>query len=261
MNNNCSTGSTALYLAKTAIKGGAHECVLALGFEKMKPGSLGTLFDDRSNPIEKHLEVMSSWHEITGAPMMAQMFGNAGIDYLAKYKLSSEQDRAVFAKIAHKNHKHSVNNPYAQFQQEYTLEQVANSPIIHEPLTKLACSPTSDGSAAVILASEAFVVKHGLEDRAVEILALEMATDVAGSFDPKDMPDTGLLVGAEMSKLAAKKAFAKARLTPADVQVVELHDCFAANELITYEALGLCEAEKAVEMVNKGDNTYGGKCG
>ena len=139
MNNNCSTGSTALYLAKTAIEGGAHECVLALGFEKMQRGSLGSQFADRCNPLEKHVEIMSSLHEISEAPMMAQMFGNAGQDYLAKYKLNSEQARAAFAKIAHKNHKHSVNNPYAQFQQEYTLEQIANSPMIHEPLTKLQC--------------------------------------------------------------------------------------------------------------------------
>ena len=119
-------------------------------------------------------------------------------------------------------------------------------------------SPTSDGSAAAVLASEAFVLKHGLQERAVEILALEMATDVPASFDAK-ASDTGLLVGSEMSKLAASKAFSKARLTPDNVQVVELHDCFSANELITYEALGLCAPGKAVEMVNRADNTYGGK--
>jgi sterol carrier protein 2 len=129
----------------------------------------------------------------------------------------------------------------------------------NRPFALRVSSPTSDGAAAVVLANEAFVIKHGLQDRAVEILALEMATDVPGSFEPKDIPDTGLLVGTEMSKLAAKKAFEKAHLTPADVQVVELHDCFAANELITYEALGLCAPGKAVQMVNKGDNTYGGK--
>lgn len=256
VNNNCSTGSTALFLAKNVIESGACNCVLALGFEKMQRGSLSSTYSDRCNPIEKHVEVMSSKYELTSAPMMAQMFGNAGRDYLKKYNITDTHD--AFARIAHKNHKHSVNNPYAQFRKEYSLDEVKNSPLIHDPLTKLQCSPTSDGSAAAVIASEEFVKKHKLEDRAVEIVALEMATDLPAAFN-ENQSDCMKLVGFEMSQLAARKAFQKAGIKPQDVQVVELHDCFSANELITYEAIGLCEPGKAVEMVHKNDNTYGGK--
>jgi sterol carrier protein 2 len=210
-------------------------------------------YSDRCNPVEKHVELMSNIHELTSAPMTAQMFANAGRDYSKKYNVSNE----VFAMIAHKNHKHSVNNPYAQFNKEYSLDEIKNSPMIHEPLTKLQCSPTSDGSAAAILASEEFVRKHGLESKAVEILAIEMATDLPSSFS-KDA-DCTKIVGFDMSKLAAEKAFKKASIRPTDVQVVELHDCFSANELITYEAIGLCEPGKAGSLVLNKDNTYGGK--
>lgn len=254
VNNNCSTGSTALLLAKNAIEGGLANCVLALGFEKMQRGSLTSQYSDRCNPMEKHVELMSNIYELTGSPMTAQMFGNAGRDYIKKYNLDPNDD--VFARIAHKNHKHSVNNPYAQFQKEYSLDEIKNSAIIYEPLTKLQCSPTSDGSAAAILASEDFVRKNGLESKAVEIVALEMATDLPSSFTN---PDCMKIVGFDMSQLAARKAFQKAGITPQDVQVVELHDCFSCNELITYEALGLCDPGKAVELVKQNQNTFGGK--
>ena len=146
---------------------------------------------------------------------------------------------------------------YAQFQKEYSLDEIKNAPMIYAPLTKLQCSPTSDGSAAAILASEAFVKKNNLQDRAVEILALEMATDLPTTFNKE--ADCMKVVGFDMTQLAAKNAFQKAGITPQDVQVVELHDCFACNELITYEALGLCAPGKAVDMVRSGNNTYGGK--
>ncbi|RMZ93669.1 non-specific lipid-transfer -like, partial [Brachionus plicatilis] len=254
VNNNCSTGSSALLLAKNAIEGGLASCVLALGFEKMQRGSLSSQYSDRCNPMEKHVELMSNLYELTGSPMTAQMFGNAGRDYIKKYNLDPNDD--VFARIAHKNHKHSVNNPYAQFQKEYTLDEIKNAPMIYEPLTKLQCSPTSDGSAAAVLASEDFVRKNGLESKAVEIVALEMATDLPSSFTN---PDCMKIVGFDMSQLAARKAFQKAAISPKDVQVVELHDCFSCNELITYEALGLCDPGKAVELVKQNQNTYGGR--
>ena len=254
VNNNCATGSTALLMAKNAIEGGLANCVLALGFEKMQRGSLSSQYSDRCNPMEKHVELMSNLYEITGSPMTAQMFGNAGRDYIKKYNLDPNDD--VFARIAHKNHKHSVNNPYAQFQKEYTLDEIKNSTVIYEPLTKLQCSPTSDGSAAAVLASEDFVKKNGLESKAVEIVALEMATDLPSSFSN---PDCMKIVGFDMSQMAAQKAFQKAAISPKDVQVIELHDCFSCNELITYEALGLCDPGKAVDLVKQNQNTFGGK--
>lgn len=254
VNNNCATGSTALLLAKNAVEGGLANCVLALGFEKMQRGSLSSQYSDRCNPMEKHVELMSNHYEITGSPMTAQMFGNAGRDYIKKYNLDPNDD--VFARIAHKNHKHSVHNPYAQFQKEYTLDEIKNSTMIYEPLTKLQCSPTSDGSAAAVLVSEDFVRKNGLESKAVEIVALEMATDLPSTFSDTDCMK---IVGFDMSQLAARKAFQKAAISPNDVQVVELHDCFSCNELITYEALGLCAPGKAVDLVKQNQNTFGGK--
>lgn len=255
VNNNCSTGATALKLAKNSIETGQVECALALGFEKMQRGSLSSQFNDRANPMEKHVEVMSERYDMDASPMTAQMFGNAGRDYLKKYNFREDED--CFAKIAYKNHKHSVNNPYAQFNKEYSLDEIKNAPTIYAPLTKLQCSPTSDGSAAAILASESFVKKHNLQSKAVEILALEMATDLPTAFNKE--ADCMRVVGYDMSELAAKRAFQKSGIKPQDIQVVELHDCFSCNELITYEALGLCAPGKAVDMVRNGDNTYGGK--
>lgn len=190
------------------------------------------------------------------SPITAQLFANAGKDYAHKNKVNEKESQELFAKIAYKNHKHSTNNPYAQFQKEYSLDEIKSSPTIHDPLTKLQCSPTSDGSAAAILASEEFVKKHGLEAKAVEILALEMATDLPSTFNENDCTK---IAGFDMSKLAAKKAFEKAKIKPQDVQVIELHDCFSTNELITYDALGICEPGKAFDLVRNNDNTYGGK--
>lgn len=206
---------------------------------------------DRTLPMDKHIELMSREYEITGAPMTAQMFGNAGIEHMRKYGTKPEH----FAKIAQKNHKHSVNNPYAQFQEEYTLQQVQNSPQVHDFLTRLQCSPTSDGSAAAILASEAFVRRNRLESRAIEIVGMEMTTDPSTTFNGSMLN----VIGYDMTKLAADRLFAKSKLKPQDVDVIELHDCFSTNELITYEALGLCGLGEGGKLVDRGDNTYGGK--
>lgn len=252
VNNNCSTGSTALLMAKQIIQSGNGDCVLALGFEKMEKGSLSSKFFDRTNPMDKHIEVMADIAGINNTPITAQMFGNAGKEHMEKYGTREEH----LAKIAYKNHKHSVNNPYSQFQEEYTLEQIMNSPCIFGPLTKLQCCPTSDGSAAAILASEEFVHKHGLESQAVEILGMEMATDLPSTFSDRSCMK---IVGYDMTKAAAEKLFQKVNYKRDDVDVIELHDCFSANELITYEALGLCNPGKAGEFIDTGDNTYGGK--
>lgn len=190
--------------------------------------------------------------DITSAPMAAQFFGNAGIEHMQKYGTTAEH----FAKIAEKNHRHSANNPYSQFRDIYTLDQIKNSPKIHGVLTKLQCCPTSDGSAAAIVVSEDFVHRHGLESQAVEIVGMEMVTDTASTFNSKSPMK---ICGYDMSKLAATKLFTKTNFKPQDVDVVELHDCFSANELITYEALGLCEEGKAGEFIDRGDNTYGGR--
>jgi acetyl-CoA acetyltransferase len=251
VNNNCSTGSTALYLAAQAIRGGLADCTLALGFEKMQPGSLGSTYDDREQPMMKHLLALAELHEFA-MPPAPYMFGAAGREHMDKYGTTLEQ----FAKVGYKNHKHSVNNPYAQFQTEYSLDDIMNAPVIYSPLTKLQCSPTSDGSGAAILASEAFVEKHGLGDQAVEIIGQSMVTDMNSTFDDKSAQS---LVGKEMTRAAARNVYEQSGIGPDDVSVIELHDCFSANELLTYEALGLCADGEAGKLIDNNDTTYGGR--
>ncbi|XP_042575275.1 sterol carrier protein 2 [Cyprinus carpio] len=252
VNNNCSTGSTALFMGRQLIQGGLAGCVLALGFEKMERGSLSSKYMDRTNPMDKHMEVMINRYGVAAAPAAPQMFGNAGREHMEKYGTKPEH----FAKIAWKNHKHSTNNPYSQFQDEYSLEQVINSRKVFEFLTLLQCCPTSDGAGAAVLASETFVRRNGLEKKAVEIIAQEMVTDLTSTFEENSCMK---MVGYDMTHLAAQRCFDAAGLKPSDVDVIELHDCFSANELITYEALGLCAEGKAGELIDRGDNTYGGK--
>jgi sterol carrier protein 2 len=252
VNNNCSTGSTALFMAKQFVEGGLAECTMALGFEKMEKGSLGIKYTDRTTPMDKHFKLMVAERGFAKAPGAPQMFGNAGLEHMERYGTTAEQ----FAKIGWKNHKHSVNNPYSQFQDEYTLQQILESPTVYGPLTKLQCCPTSDGGAAAILASEDFVKKHGLQAKAVEILGMSMATDLPSTFDEKSMIK---LVGFDLTKKAAQKVYQQSGLGPESVDVVELHDCFSCNELITYEGLGLCPVGKGGEFVDSGANTYGGK--
>lgn len=252
VNNNCSTGSTALLMAKQILESGNGDCVLALGFEKMERGSLTSKFLDRTNPMDKHVEAMADIAGIDHTPITAQLFGNAGKEHMEKFGTKEEH----LAKIAYKNHKHSVNNPYSQFREEYSLEQIMNSPRVFGPLTKLQCCPTSDGSAAAILASEEFVHRYGLENQAVEIVGMEMATDLPSTFKDQSCMK---IVGYDMTKTAADKLFEKSNYKPQDVDVIELHDCFSANELITYEALGLCRPGEASKLIDSGNNTYGGK--
>lgn len=252
VNNNCSTGSTALFMAKQFVEGGLAECAMALGFEKMEKGSLGVKYTDRTNPMDKHFGLMVELRGFAQAPPAPQMFGNAGREHMERHGTTAEQ----FAKIGWKNHKHSVNNPYSQFRDEYTLEEILGAPMVYEPLTKLQCCPTSDGAGCAILASEDFVRRHGLEAQAVEVAGQAMTTDFESSFAEKSCIK---MVGSDMTKAAAQKVYEQSGLGPEDVDVVELHDCFSCNELITYEALGLCPEGKGGEFVDSGANTYGGQ--
>ena len=252
VNNNCATGSTALFMAKQFVEGGLSDCALALGFEKMEKGSLGVKYTDRTNPMDKHFQLMVELRGFAKAPPAPQMFGNAGREHMERYGTTAEQ----FAKIGWKNHKHSVNNPYSQFQDEYTLEQILAAPMVYEPLTRLQCCPTSDGAGAAILCSEDFLRKHKLEDRAVEILGMAMVTDLPSTFDEKSCIK---MVGADMTRKAADQVYEQSGLGPENVDVVELHDCFSCNEMITYEALRLCPEGKGGQFVDEGAQTYGGQ--
>ena len=252
VNNNCATGSTALFMAKQFVEGGLAECTMALGFEKMEKGSLGVKYQDRTNPMDKQFNVMVSLREFAPAPPAPQFFGNAGREHMDRYGTTREQ----FARIGEKNHRHSVNNPYSQFQDVYTLEQVMNAPMVYDPLTKLQCCPTSDGAGAAILASEDFVKKHKLQKTAVEIAGMAMTTDFPSTFEDRSCIK---LVGFDMTRAAARKVYEQSGLGPENVQVIELHDCFSANEMVTYEALGLCPEGKAGELIDSGAVTYGGR--
>ena len=252
VNNNCSTGSSALFLARQLIAGGMADCALAIGFEKMEKGSLGLKWGDRRMPMSRQFEQMVELRGFGNSPPAAQIFGNAGREHMERYGTTAEQ----FAKIGHKNHKHSVNNPYSQFRDEYTLEQILEAPMVYEPLTKLQCCPTSDGSAAAVLASEDFVKTHGLEAQAIEIAGQAMTTDRDVTLTDRSSIS---LAGADMTRQASRKAYEESGLGPEDVQVIELHDCFSANEMITYEALGLCPEGAAGKLVDEGAVTYGGQ--
>ncbi|KAM6527905.1 hypothetical protein FALCPG4_008939 [Fusarium falciforme] len=252
VNNNCSTGSTGLNMARTLVQHGAADCVMVVGFEKMMPGSLQSFFKDRANPLGPTTKMMADTRGVTNAPGAAQMFGNAGREYMEKYGAKAED----FAEIARVNHAHSPNNPYSQFQQVYTKEQILEAAMIHEPLTKLQCCPTSDGGAAAIIVSETFLeARPHLREQAIEIAGQCLATDAPSLFSRSAID----LMGYEMTQRAVKEATQQAGISARDVQVVELHDCFSANEMIVLDALGLCDKGKAHELVRAGDITYGGK--
>jgi acetyl-CoA acetyltransferase len=249
VNNNCSTGSSALYLARQAVEGGLAECVLAVGFEQMEKGALAAKYADRTNPLDKHVDVMNAQQGVNQAPFAAQMFGGAGREYRFKYGTKRE----TFAKIAAKARKHASKNPFALFREVLSVEQILASDEVFDPLTRFQCCPPTCGAAAAIICSDEFAKKKGLSNP-VYIAAQVMKTDFASSFETSMMK----MVGVDMAKAAADELYAKAGVGPQDVDVVELHDCFTANELLTYEAIGLCPEGGAEKFITEDDNTYGG---
>ncbi|MFE1982599.1 lipid-transfer protein [Streptomyces mirabilis] len=255
VNNNCATGSSALMLARQFVEGGAADCVLALGFEKMKRGALGGGADGgdfSTSPVARHYGVMAARHGFEMSPPTAQIFGDAAREHMEKYGTTEAQLAAVGAK----NHRHSANNPYAQFQDVYGVDEILAARVVHRPLTKLQCSPTSDGAAAAVVVSERFLERHEPARQAVEIVAQAMTTDTEESFASGSCVD---VVGQPMSREAARQVYERSGLGIDDVDVVELHDCFSINELLTYEALGMCEEGESGKLVESGATTYGGR--
>ena len=252
VNNNCSTGSTALYLARQAIESGASDCVLALGFEQMRPGALGDIYTDRPSPFGEFNETCEQLVGNAEIPLALRYFGGAGKSHMDKYGTTMKD----FAKIRAKASRHAAKNPLALFKKEVSEEEVLESPIMWPGvMTRLMACPPTCGGAAAILVSENFANKHGI-DSSIRILAQSMTTDYESTFADRDMMQ---LVGYDMSKEAAKNVYHQAGVDVQDIDVVELHDCFAHNELITYEALGLCKEGEAQKFVHDGDNTFGGK--
>lgn len=251
VNNNCATGSSALFLARQAIASGAADCVFAVGFEQMTPGAIGQVYTDRPFAMERFMDHITEWQGASDAPIAAQLFGGAGREHIEQYGTKPE----TFAKISVKARAHAAHNPLAVFRTPLTLEEVMDSPSVFDPLTRYQCCPPTCGAAAAVLCSEAFLKRHG-KQRAVKLTAQAMTTDRQETFDDHSAMK---LVGLGMTKRAADAAYEAAGIGPEDVDVIELHDCFTANELITYEGLGLTAPGTAERMIDDGDNTYGGR--
>jgi len=251
VNNNCSTGSTALFLARQAIESGAIDCALAVGFEQMAPGALDSVFSDRPQPLQPWKDISQEIFPSEGAYPAPHMFGGAGLEYAKKHGTKPE----TFAMISEKARKHAFHNDKAIFRELVTVEQVLASPAIFGMLTRLQCCPPTCGAAAAVLMSETFAKKHNVSG-GIRILGQALTTDFESTFGEKSMVKA---IGYDMSKAAAQQAFEKAGVGPDDVQVCELHDCFTANELISYEALGLAKEGEAEKFIMDGDNTYGGR--
>ncbi len=252
VNNNCSTGSTALFLARQAVASGAADCALAVGFEQMAPGALTAQFPDRPTPFDafdRETDTLVGHPEI---PLAIRYFGGAGLAHMKKYGTTME----TFAQIRAKASRHAARNPLALFRKEVSVDDVLASPVLMEGvMTRLMACPPTCGAAAAVLMSEDFARRHG-SDATVSIAAQTMTTDTPDTFAAHDMME---LVGYGMAKTAAHRAYEAAAIGPEDVDVVELHDCFAQNELISYEALGLCPEGDGAKFVADGDNTYGGR--
>ena len=252
VNNNCSTGSTALFLARQAVESGAVDCVLALGFEQMNPGAIGNVFTDRPSPFEDFDREAAALVGMPELPLALRYFGGAGQSHMQKYGTPLES----FAKVRAKASRHASRNPLALLRKELSVDDVMNAPMLWPGvLTRLMACPPTCGAAAALLVSEAFAKRHGLRTD-VFIAAQAMTTDKPDAFESHDMMN---LVGYSMSQTAAQRVYEQAGVDPADLDVVELHDCFAQNELITYEAIGLCAPGEAAAFIDAGDNTYGGQ--
>ncbi|MCK6424872.1 MAG: lipid-transfer protein [Burkholderiaceae bacterium] len=255
VDNNCSTGSTALFLARQAVAGGAADCVLALGFEQMNPGALGSVFTDRPSPFDRFDAVTDALVGQAEIPLALRYFGGAGLAHMRQYGTRLE----TFAKVRAKASRHAEHNPMALLRRVLTPEEVMAAPMLWPGvMTRLMACPPTCGAAAALLCSEDFARRQGLRP-AVRIAAQAMTTDRPDSFDRGPGGDMRRLVGVGMAEAAARQVYEQAGIGAQDVDVVELHDCFAQNELISYEALGLCPPGGAERFVEDGDNTYGGR--
>lgn len=239
VSNACATGATAFREAWASVKAGLYDIVLAVGVEQMGKGLLGGTGGGKGIPKEG----------LFGSGTMPAVFAEAGMEHARKYGTTFEQ----FAKVSVKNHHHSTMNPKAMYQIETPLEVVMNAEMISYPNTKLMCSVNVDGSAAAVIASEKKARELGLMDRAVKVRASVLTSD---RWQERDlvMPDVNTC-----TREAAAKAYEMAGLGPDDIDLVELHDCFATAEILHYENLGLCGDGEAGRMVDEGEVALGGR--
>ena len=235
--NACATGATAFRDAWMTIRAGVHDLVLAVGVEQMGKGLLG---GGRGSV---------STEGVLGSGTMPTMFAQIGVELARNHGTTFKQ----FAKVSVKNHHHSTMNPKSMYRVETPLEEVMGAEMISYPNTKLMCSVNVDGSAAAVLASEATAKRLGLMDRAVKVCASEMSSNPFAARQLA-MPDFSAA-----TRLAAQNAYEQAGVGAGDIDLVELHDCFATAELVHYENLGLCEGGEAGRMIDGGETALGGK--
>ncbi len=254
VNNNCASGSSAFALAAQAVKSGAVECALAVGFEQMAPGAIDMIFPDRTSPLHRHNTAAADLVGLSEAerklPPAVQLFGCQVELAREAYGLSEE----ALAHISIKARKHAEHNKNAIFRSPLTLEQVLDGDPIFRGLRKLYACPPSCGAASVVVCSEAFAKHHDIRHD-IRLIGSGMCSDKAEYFesDPLDIMFRAL------SRDAANRAYEDAGIGPEDVDVIELHDCFTSNEAITYEALGLCAGSDIEKFILEGQNSYGGK--
>jgi acetyl-CoA acetyltransferase len=251
VNNNCSTGSTALFLARQAVASGMVDCAIAVGFEQMQPGALTTHWQDRPNAFQRFDDLCESEAGGSGLPLALRYFGGAGREHMARYGTRLE----TFAKVRAKASRHAANNPVALLKKVLSVDDVMASPVLWPGvMTRLMACPPTCGAAAAILVSKEFAARKNLSP-SVQILGQAMMTDRPNTFETKSMID---LVGFHLSAEAAAQVYEQTGMGPKEVDVCELHDCFAQNELISYEALGFCPVGEGERFVDEGRNTYGG---
>jgi len=248
--NACATGSSALLLARQAVASGAADVALAFGFEEMKPGALVSE-DFRVSPVDLIIDRFNELeYNVDQAFPTPGFFGAAGAEYMKKYGA----DPDIFAKVAVKTRRHAGHNPMALFTKPLTVEEVMEAPVLYGGyLTRLMACPPTCGAAAAVVVSDRFAKARGL-GRLVEIAGQGMGSDHSASFEHAIN-----LVGREITERTARIAYEQAGIGPEDIDVVELHDCFTTNEVISYEALGLCGEGEAARFIADGDNTYGGR--
>jgi acetyl-CoA acetyltransferase len=234
--NACATGSTAFREAWMAVASGEHEVALAVGVEQM--GKMGLLTGGGGSGVRTE--------GVIGSGLMPAVFGQAGMEHMRRYGTTREQ----FAKVAVKNHRHSTRNPLSQYQVEVSLEDVLAARMVAYPNTLYMCCPTGDGAAAAVLVSPEKARQVGAR---VKVLASVLTSDPWTERD-LTLPDVNTL-----TRNAAKQAYERAGVGPADIDLIELHDCFATAELLHYENLGLCREGEAGRMIDEGETAHGGR--
>ena len=245
VNNNCSTGSTALFMAKQFVEGGLSECVMALGFEKMERGSLGFKYPDRTNPLGKHIDVMRDERGTTKAPVAAQMFGNAGIEHMERFGTTAEQ----LAEVAVTMRRHASLNPRAKYRNLITVEDVLASRLVSSPLHLLDCCLISDGGGALVVTSAERA--RDLRQRPVPVLGAGQAVRHSG-MGKRDIVDIA-------ARQSGARAFAQAGLSPEDIDFCMIYDSFTITVLATLENLGFCAMGEGGPFVQGGAIGLGGR--